>query len=345
MNKTFNYFSFSLYTKLKIKRTIQKYTFIKTTQKQTKYLSMLTFYGYTFLDDIINYYNNDLALTASICSSIKLDSKTESKICYHLENFFFRLISCWDYIFIGLNEYLKTGLIASSNIKQKIIEENYYLTVPTLTEEGFTKIYKIPLSKEKKESIKKDLNQKLSVLTPLKLKEAINKKYEINSYIEEIFKLFNTEFVQQAKTIKNTIIHSDSLNNNFNFTVSDIFKDQAISSRRYYTTKEMVALISINMELLKRAISQLNEMITLDHFPNRIEDKSKQYSIQLFKCRDCNKEYIYPADYIEKYCGEAYCFSCDTNNMEYIETAKVSQPYYEQIKISFLEDTIKNFES
>lgn len=339
MKDTLNYFTFNILTKLKVRKKIQDYAIVIPKTISTKYKSMFLLYGCTFLNDIINYYNDELALTASICTSLHYSRKTEKKICYHLENFYFRLISCWDCIFIGLNEYLHTELIASRDIKEKIIEKNFSLNIPIQHEEGYIKVHKIPLSEEKRKEIEKRLKKELTVLTPSNLKIAIENKYEMNDYIKQIFEIYNNEqVVQQAKAIRNTIIHSDSLAKNFNFAVSDIFKGQVISSKQLDDTIKKIDLISINMEMLKKAIKLLNEMITLDLFPNRIEDKSKQYFIQLFKCKECRKEYVYPSDYIETLALNPFCSFCYSENTEYVETAKVSQPYYEQVLIKFIED-------
>lgn len=340
MKNVLNYFAFNISTKLKAKKKIKQYGIITPKNINTKYKSMYLLCGYTFLNDIINYYNEELALTACICTSLHYSSKTEKKICYHLENFYFRLISCWDYIFIGLNEYLQTELIASRDIKEKIIEENLSLNIPVENEEGYFQIYKIPLSEDERKEKEKKLKKELTVLTPSNLKIAIRNKYEMNEYITKIFEIYNTEqVVQQAKVIRNTIIHSDSLAKNFNFTVSDIFGGQVISSKEFDDTIKKIGLVSINMEMLKKAINLLNEMITLDLFPNRIEDKSKQYFVQMYTCKDCKKEYVYPSDYIETLTSNPFCSFCDSDNTEYVETEKVSQPYYEQVLIKFIEDT------
>lgn len=153
MKNVLDYFSFNILTKIKVKKELHKYEITIPKTINTKYKSMVLLYGCTFLNDIINYYNEELALTAGICTSLHFSSKTERKICYHLENFYFRLMSCWDYIFIGLNEYLQTELIASRDIKEKIIEENLSLNIPIQYEEGYFRVFKIPLSEDKRKEI------------------------------------------------------------------------------------------------------------------------------------------------------------------------------------------------
>lgn len=341
MKNVFDYFSFNTITKIKVRKELYKYRINIPKTINTKYKSMCLLYGCTFLNDTINYYNEELALTAGICTSLHYSKKNDRKICYHLENFYFRLMSCWDYIFIGLNEYLQTELIANRDIKEKIIEENLSLNIPIQHNEGYIQICKISLSEEEKKETEKKLKKELKVLTPSNLKIAIEKKYEMNEYITKIFEIYNIEqVVQQAKVIRNTIIHSDSLTKDFNFAASDIFGGQVISSKEDDDTIKKIDLVSKNMVVLKKAIDLLNEMITLDLFPNRIEDKSKQFFVQCYKCKECKKEYLYPSDYIETLKHNPFCTFCDSDNTEYMETAKVSQPYYDNVVIKFIEDSI-----
>ncbi|MGN7358521.1 hypothetical protein ACTHPF_13160 [Paenibacillus sp. SAF-054] len=338
-----SYVTFNWMDKIKIRRNLKKYNFIITNTVDTKYKSINLMYGCTFLHDIKKYYNIDLALTASICNSLPLNRKTEKKICYHLENFYFRLIACWDYIFIALNEYLHTELISSWDIKQKIIEGNSTISFPSINEEGYIQILKLPLPEEERKDIEKKLNKELKVLTPKNLKDAISKKYEMTIHIKQIFELYDAEkALQQAKSIRNSIIHSDSLTKDFNFDVSDLFKSQVISSKNINDIASIIDLVLPNMEILKKAISLLNEMITLDIFPNRIENSSEEYFIQLVKCKECEKEYIYTADFVETLDHNPYCLFCNSEkNTELIEKVKVSEPYYEQVFLKFYEDLME----
>lgn len=346
MKNSFDYFSLDYFTKIKIRKKINEYVVVKPKAAGTKYKSMLVWYGYGFLDDIINYYNQDLTLTASICTSIKYGKKTEKKICYHLDSFYFRLISCWDYIFIGLNEYLQTELISSRDIKEKIIEKNCFYNEFTPHESGGTQVNKIPYPEEDQEEIKKELKKELIVLTPSKLKSVIEKKYEVNDTIKQIFEIYDcNKALQEAKTIRNTIIHSDSLSKGFNFGVDDIFMSQVISSKQIEDTSKKIDLVEMNMEALKKAIELYQKMIIFDLFPNRIKDKEKEFYVQLFKCNDCETDYVFPSDYIETLSVDPICLKCgcDSKKFEYVETAKVSQPYYDQTFLTFTEDLIDYF--
>ncbi|WP_339249096.1 hypothetical protein [Paenibacillus sp. FSL P2-0136] len=345
VGKTIGYYSFNTITKVKIKKAMKEYSIVIPNSIYTKYKSMLAIYGLSFLNEVVNYYNNDLALTASICTSLPLNEKTEKKICFHLEHYFFRLIACWDYTFIALNEFLHTELISSKDIKQKIIEENFFVSIPVKKEGGYIEILRFPVSEEEKKEVEKKLKKELTVLTPVNLKVAINKKYEMTDHIRQIFELYNNEdAIQQAKTIRNSIVHSDSLTKKFSFEVSDLFKGQVISSKTISDTRNKIDLIFSSMEILKRAITLLKEMIILDLFPNRIENQLKEYYLHLIKCEKCNEENIIMADFVETLDHNPVCLHCNSENTKLIEKVKVSEPFYEQILMKFIEDTLEYYD-
>jgi hypothetical protein len=47
---------------------------------------------------------------------------------------------------------------------------------------------------------------------------------------------------------------------------------------------------------------------------------------------------VYPSDYIETLKHNPFCSFCDSDNTEYVEISKVSQPYYDYVLIKFIED-------
>lgn len=167
----------------------------------------------------------------------------------------------------------------------------------------------------------------------------------MTDHIRQIFELYNNEdAIQQAKTIRNSIVHSDSLTKKFSFEVSDLFKGQVISSKTISDTRNKIDLIFSSMEILKRAITLLKEMIILDLFPNRIENQLKEYYLHLIKCEKCNEENIIMADFVETLDHNPVCLHCNSENTKLIEKVKVSEPFYEQILMKFIEDTLEYYD-
>ena len=169
----------------------------------------------------------------------KYRKTSKEKLSYYLEIFYTKLVTCWEYLFVYINEYLQTGLLPNEQVKVELIESNMYEQIHIQHEE-YIEIKRVPYNEEKQKLIRKNLRKSLVVLSPNALKSKINEMYEESELIKNIFECYSDEMVIDAKHIRNRIIHSDSIQKNYSFGINQVFGGTAICGRSGEFYDEMV---------------------------------------------------------------------------------------------------------
>lgn len=321
------YISFSHREKIKIKKILEKYSVVNEEYVNTSHKSLMIMMGGSFVHELINFYNKDVLLNASICKGIKDNSINNDKIRYYLELFYTKLVTCWEYLFSYMNEYLQTDLVPNEQVKKELIENHMYEFIPIKNDE-YIEMKKIPYPSDKQKQIREELRKKLIVLTPDKLRQRISKIYEESELIGNIFECYSDNLVTEAKHIRNLIMHSDSLQKNFSFGINDLFHDTAICSRETDYIPKLISQIDGNILMLRKALLYFKEMVIDDNIPNHIENTGKKFKTYDYRCDICNGLYIVPdilEEYFEKYVS---CPKCKNKKFNNISETQVSELFY-----------------
>lgn len=325
--KGLKFISFTYIERIKIHKILKRFYIVNEEYVKTRHKSLMIAVGSGFVYELINFYNTDVSLNASICKSIRYNSKNDEKLIYYLELFYTKLVTCWEYLFSYMNEYLKTDLMPNEQVKKELIENQMYEHIPIQHDE-YIEIKKILYPSDKQKQIREELRKKLIVLTPDKLKQKIRKTYEESELINGIFECYSDNLVIEAKHIRNLIVHSDSLQKNFSFGINDLFNDIAICSRDTDYFPKLISQIDDNMFMLKKAILLFKEMVINDKIPNHIENAGKKFKTYDYKCDVCECECIVPdmlKEYFEKY---VTCGKCGNKKFSKISETLVSELFY-----------------
>lgn len=334
------YFKFNILTKLKIEQLYKGYVYDFTLKSKQRYTSMMCLYAYPLVDELKKLYNNELALSAStaqvLCGNKKISVRVKA---FHIENAFTRISSIWDYIFIAINEYMQTELIASRHNKEEIIKSACIYKIP-IVENDITRIISQPMEEEKQKEIQKKLRKQLVVITGSKLHKCIKDKYSYSEDLEKIFNLYESGAVNEMKELRNDITHSGNLGANFSITSSDFISNQAMSSKNV-DFNSIRNIIIENMSIVKQAIEILNEFIINDKIPNRKGNENKEYYINQCKCNDCGCINCYADEIfgmVEKKLN-LICLECGSLNVDANsnEKNKISEPVHDDILIRNIE--------
>ena len=333
------YFRFTIPTKVKIEKLYRRYTSDFITKEEKKHRSMMCYFAYPLVDELKNLYNNELSLSASIaeilCDSKKINLRVRA---FHIENAFMRIVSVWDYIFLALNQYMQTELIASRYNKEEIIKASCYYKIAVKEKEAIRIVNK-PMEDEKQDEIRKKLKKELVVITANNLHKCIKEKYAYNENIEKIFDLYKSEPVNEMKKVRNDIVHSGNLGANFSIIPSDMVANQAMSNKNidFVNIKK---IISENMNVVKNAIEILLDFIINDRIPNRKENENKIYYFHKCKCKDCGTINYYTDEIfhmLDKNLG-LICSKCNSfNTISLNEKEKISEPVHDNMYIDYLE--------
>lgn len=330
------YIVFSRKEKNSIRRKVREYEIINSGHINTVHKSMLILLGADFVLNLTRFFNQDVLLNACICKSIGKTSK--EKLSYYLEIFYTKLVTCWEYLFVYINEYLQTGLLPNEQVKVELIESNMYEQIHIQHEE-YIEIKRVPYNEEKQKIIRKNLRKSLVVLSPNALKSKINEMYEESELIKNIFECYSDEMVIDAKHIRNRIIHSDSIQKNYSFGINQVFGGTAICGRSGEFYDEMVNKIDGNIKLLRKAILLFKEMVYEDKLPNHIENKGRKYIVYDYVCQECKETEVIPDMLDEFFVEFGKCPKCGCEVFSEKKEFQVSELFY-GTRVS---DLLKNF--
>ncbi len=335
-------FCFNYLVKSKIKGQVGRYLidFHNDNEKSDGFISMQCLYAYPLVKQLLTYYNNELAMCAAVSKVICNSNKKTKKVkAFHLENTLTRIISIWDYIFVVLNEYLQLELIADQQLKEQIIEESIVYKMPIYYEDGIFSLNRIPMDEEKQKEIRKKLSKELKVISPKILFETINSKYAKCKSIDDIFQLYNEDCIKQLKKIRNQVVHRSTLGADFDLVISDTFNAQALSSDIWTDEdfSEFTILIDNNMKIVGLALTQLYNFIRFDYFPNRIENKEKEYYLYYVKCKKCNEINYFPEEIMKISSEGLMCTKCSSFDITVQRKVKVNEPVYEMKLINYID--------
>lgn len=334
--KGLKFISFTYIERIKIHKILKRFYIVNEEYVKTRHKSLMIVVGSDFVHELTNFYNTDVSLNASICRSIRYNSADDEKLKYYLELFYTKLVTCWEYLFSYMNEYLKTELMPNEQLKKELIENQMYEHIPIQHNE-YIEIKKIPYPSDIQKQIRQSLRKELIVLTPDKLKQKIRAIYEESELINSIFECYSDNLVTEAKHIRNLIVHSDSLQKNFSFGVNDLFNDISICSRDTDYFPKLISKIDDNMSMLKKAILLFKEMVVNDKIPNHIENAGKKFKTYDYKCDVCDREYIVPdmlEEYFEKY---VTCKKCKNKKFIKVSETQVSELFYGTLVSNFIE--------
>jgi len=204
----------------------------------------------------------------------------------------------------------------------------------------YLEIKYIPYDEEKQKEIRKKLKKSLVVLKPDTLKPKLEEMYEESNILKDIFECYSNVLVKDAKRIRNTILHSDSIQKNYSFGLNDPFAGTTICGRDRDFYEDMVDKIDGNIRLLRNAILLFREMVIEDKIPNRKENAGKIYIVFDFKCKKCGKTCTVPdllEEYIEKY---GICEECGEKQFIDKKKFQVSELYYGTLLSKFLSEPV-----
>lgn len=325
------YYKFSFFLKCQIIKKQKKYRLNLDNTNYTRFTSDRLLQAIPLLDELIRYYRVELTLFASVGIIIPVSKKNSIKQkFFHIENAIVRIVSTWEYIFIILNQYIDLGLVVSNHTKHRIIEGAGYTIVP-VPDGMFIRMEKVPIHKEEGEEIKSKLKKELKVITPERLIQFVKDTYQINQQLENIFDLYNSKLVDKLKVQRNQFVHTGTLGANTKIEYSEMFNQQGLFVNiEKYDIEYIEKLVDENMEILKKAIKELCELIYKDLFPNRIENKDKVYKLQLIKCNECSSGEYIPFDLLEKFKEYSLCLNCTSNDLVFLDTFIVNEIVYSE---------------
>ena len=342
MNKkedVFQHITFSRRERTSIMKDINKYQIDIPDYINTEHKSIAIVLGADFVSNLSNFFNNDVLLNACICKHTERTYK--KKLSYYLEIFYTKLMTCWEYLFVYLNEYLKTGLFPNEQTKNDYIERQMYEQVMIQYEDHF-KIQRIPHSAEEQMRLRKELKKELVVLSnPNVLKQRINSMYEESEIINNIFSCYSDEIVIDAKHIRNLILHSDSIQKNYSLGIDDLFGGIAIRTRDVGFYDKLVNKIDDNIKLLRKALLLFKELVYEDKVPNHIENSGIRYIVYDYVCKMCKETIVVP-DRLEDVVLEGYrCPKCGYKEFSKKQQAfQVSEVFYGTQVGNLLEETM-----
>lgn len=324
MENNLEYITFSTKERKNIQKKSAEYRIIREKYINTNHKSMLAIMSAGLVDELIRFYNRDVVLNACICKC--LSEKNEEKLGYYLEIYITKLMTCWEYLFTYMNHCLQTELVPNEQVKKELIESKMYDYV-YIQHEQYIEIKKVPFEEKRQKEIYNRLKKELIVLTPWSLKKKISEIYEESELITQIFECYSDELVADSKHIRNTIVHSDSIQKSFSFGMNEILGGVAIRGRDKGFYKNILNKIDTNMLLLRKAILLLKKMLCEDKIPNHIENAGKKHIVYDYICKRCKKIYTIPETY-EKYFLQIGCLKCGNKEFHERKEFAVSELYY-----------------
>ncbi|KPV55432.1 hypothetical protein QJ48_33205 [Paenibacillus sp. A3] len=302
------------------------------------------------------YYNNDfcMAMAQSMIISKKkyFDRRMKS---YYFENAVIRVASIWEYLFIILNEYLQTGLIAGKDIREQLIEAGCHKIDFVPSGKGFEVKY-VPIDSEERKKIEPELikKYKLFKIAPKRSNnsflKAVKKQYAMKDRIQLIFDIYNCEEVKAITNLRNEIVHRRPLSARFSLSPSDIMPGMAVSinPEGWYDFASFPQMIEKNILSVRDAIKLLYEVIFYNDIPNSKENENEKFEALEVRCRTCEKDILinsFSADYLIEMGHPLICPTCKQSNTTIINKREVHERYFFSNLNEYSDFLVKYWES
>ncbi|PHF65851.1 hypothetical protein [Priestia aryabhattai] len=300
------------------------------------------------LEELFNYFHNDILVSAATFETVKLQpSYTIKTIGYHAENTLSRIVSLWDYLFILLNEYLGTQLLASYQIRDKILKAEFIDFTFVKSDEGtYNALVKpINLSKIEKMLHIKKLSPSLKVFKLHKnnknnnMYRAFKKEFQPTSKIDDLFALYKQHSESTCKEIRNEIIHQRSLGFAVSFSgnLMDLpIRRPVVNINRngWKDFDELFSDVETNLNLLFQGLNKLYKILKDDDFPNALSLNGRVFTLRNYYCKNCSSTFSIPEelseDILKKFIVCPKCLSHKQVKKQNTETTH-ERDYYDRL--------------
>lgn len=300
-----------------------------------------------------DYFNNDICNAVSyyfsICDDESIGVKAKS---FHAENVLFRLVSFWDYLFQVLTQFLRINFVADRQIRDYIINNSLLDVRFTPRDEGGYKVEYKPYLKEVVKKLHSRLKKHIVFLRVDKkakqIKRRITKKYSYSKRMDEIFKLFKSKENTKVRDIRDEIMHRRSLGFRISIDKSIIGPGQGISvnPEPWVKINDLKDLIQKDIEIIKTALTIMDEIFWYDDLPNIRRNEGKKYYIYGINCCLCGSEVAMPAelaDILLQSRLKIRCPKCKSEDTEIKGKYETNEVVYFMLTNQYIEYMRKNY--
>ncbi len=267
-----------------------------TDKKTDRYQGLMWMTSLPLLEETELYYNGELISSYALFKAMKDNNVSYRLNAFYFENLIFRIIAFWEYIYQFLNQYL---LLELYDIKAKQGLIDIACHTPKFIKEGNgTRIELEPKPEKEQKEIRKQLRERIKLISQSSILNTVYSKYEVKDNIEKLMTLIANNRLEKIKKIRNQIIHQRPAGASFTVNFDEIFNNYTvlINNRGWIDLDDVLKDVQQCIDIIREAIQTIHEIVKLNEYPNRIQNAGKEYFLKQVKCVNCNKSYILPAE-------------------------------------------------